>query len=269
MTKIKSGSVCIAGAGPGDHELITLKACKRLSEAEVIITDRLAADEIITHYANPKAKVIRVGKQGRNPASATQQQICELMVSHALKGARVLRLKGGDISVYAGLSDELEALIANGIPFELIPGISAVSAAAAFSAIPLTAKDVSSSFRILSIYNEQQLKAQDWKQLAQTTDTLVLYMSTHQLASIVKCLQQAGMRPDMPLAVIEQISTPLQRTRIFSVSTVSNTIENDPVQAPALIIIGPVAKLHHAFAWRPESITKASFFETLGQLSHA
>jgi uroporphyrin-III C-methyltransferase len=269
MSKAQPRSVCIAGAGPGDHELITLKACKRLSEAEVIITDRLVSEEIISLYANPKAIIIRAGKQGRNPASASQKQICELMVSHALKGANVFRLKGGDISVYAGLSDELDALKKNGIPFELIPGISAVSAAAAYAAIPLTAKDVSSSFRVLSIYNEQQLLAQNWKQLAQTKDTLVLYMSSHQLPAIVSCLQQAGMRADMPLAVIEQISTPLQRTSILSIGSVNNAILYDPVQAPALIIIGAVAKLHEAYAWLRESHARASFFQPLRHLNHA
>lgn len=149
--KIQKGKVIIAGAGPGDPELLTIKAFRYLQKADVVLTDRLVSDVIIDEYVNPKAEVLYVGKQCRRGASTPQATINDLMVNYALQGKSVVRLKGGDVSIFSNVLDELQTLSEYGISYEIIPGITAALGAAAYSGIPLTARNNSTAVRFFNL----------------------------------------------------------------------------------------------------------------------
>jgi len=146
------GKVIFAGAGPGDPELLTLKALRYLQQAEVVISDRLVSNVILDQYVNNNAIVLRSGKQSGKQESTPQSLINELMVDYALHGKLVVRLKGGDVSIFSNIMDELRALSAHGIRYEIVPGITAASGAAAYAGIPLTARDYSNAVRFLTYY---------------------------------------------------------------------------------------------------------------------
>src|SRR5688572_19263650 len=146
----KTGKVTLAGAGPGDAELITVKLMKRLKEADVIITDRLVNPLIIKEHARKDAEVVFTGKQGYNEASVSQEEINSLIVRHANEGKTVLRLKGGDLAIFSNVLDELQTLVTNEIEYELIPGITAASGASSYSGIPLTARGYSQAVQFLT-----------------------------------------------------------------------------------------------------------------------
>src|SRR6202171_2794120 len=169
--------VIFAGAGPGDPELITLKTVRHLREAEVIITDRVVSDAILEKYSNPKALILHAGKQRKREGSTPQHIINELLVDYALQGKKVLRLKGGDVSVFSNLLDELQALNRYHISYEIIPGITAACGAAAYAGIPLTARNHAQAVRFLTLHKNEIIQSSYWKELAQTNDTLVFYMS--------------------------------------------------------------------------------------------
>src|ERR1700761_5485042 len=204
------GKVILAGAGPGDPELLTLKTLRYLQKADVVIVDRLVSPEILAEYVRPDALVIPVGKQHNSDASTPQSDINQLLVTHALEGALVVRLKGGDVSIFSNVLDELETLPRHGIPYELVPGVTAALGAAAYAGIPLTARGYSTSVRLLTWYKQDILDEDYWKELARTEDTLVFYMSASPLKELVEKLIHQGMGKDKWLAVIEQATTPLQ-----------------------------------------------------------
>src|SRR5665647_1055512 len=149
---LKNGKLIFAGAGPGDPELITVKATRYLREADIVLTDRLVSDEILNTYVNSNSEIIYVGKQCRQGISTTQQTINELIVYYCLLGKLVVRLKGGDVSIFSNIMDELETVVANNIPYEIIPGITAALGAAASTGIPLTARGYATSVRFLTYY---------------------------------------------------------------------------------------------------------------------
>ena len=150
------GKVILAGAGCGDPELITLKAVKYLQQADVVLTDRLVSKEILKEHVNKNAEIIYVGKQCRRGFSTPQKSINELLVQFALEGKLVLRLKGGDVSVFSNILDELEVMFANDIRYEIIPGVSAAMGAAAYTGIPLTARGYSTAIRLLTFYKSDE-----------------------------------------------------------------------------------------------------------------
>src|SRR5450631_4251901 len=167
--------VIFAGAGPGDPELITLKTVRHVREAEVVITDRLVSDTILETYVNPGALVLHAGKQRGKEGSTPQHIINELLVEYALQGKKVLRLKGGDVSIFSNLLDELLALKKYGISYEIIPGITAACGAAASAGIPLTARNHAQAVRFLPIHHSEIIPVSYWNELARTEDTLVFY----------------------------------------------------------------------------------------------
>src|SRR5215831_13335182 len=175
------GKVVIAGAGPGDADLITVKLQKRLAEADVIITDRLVNPAIIEENAKENAEIILTGKKGYHDGSISQEEINQLIIRHALAGKKVLRLKGGDVAIFSNVLDELRCLKINQIEFEIIPGITAASGASSFTGIPLTARGFSRGVRILTLNQCSNYSAESWKEFASTTDTLVFYMATKHL----------------------------------------------------------------------------------------
>jgi uroporphyrin-III C-methyltransferase len=245
--------VIFAGAGPGDPELITLKTVRHLRDAEVVITDRLVSEEILESYVNPRALILHAGKQRRREGSTPQHIINELLVEYALQGKKVLRLKGGDVSVFSNLLDELQALNKYGISYEIIPGITAACGAAAYAGIPLTARNHAQAVRLLTLHKNEIIQPAYWKELAQTEDTLVFYMSGDTTDELVKQLLDHQISPDKYIAVIEQATTPFQKVFSTSVQRFEKEFGNRRYMSPTLIIVGKVAGLHEEFRWKAEN----------------
>jgi uroporphyrin-III C-methyltransferase len=255
------GKVILAGAGPGDPELVTLKTLRYLQEADVVLADRLVSAEILNCYVNPRAEIIYVGKQCRKGSSTPQSTINELMVEHASANKLVVRLKGGDVSIFSNILDELETLVSNHIAYEIIPGVTAALGAAAYTGIPLTARGYSTAVRFVTYYRSDVVTNEYWKELANTNDTLVFYMSAETLGSVVRNLLAHGISADKKLAVIGQATTPEQHVITCALADYS---ENEYI-SPTIAIIGRVVSLNEQFAWiankeQPREYFKASRF---------
>lgn len=260
--------VIITGAGPGDPDLITVKAVHHLQKAEVVLTDRLVSDEILKRYVSPEAKVIYVGKQCRKGNSTPQEEINELIVEYAKLGKYVVRLKGGDVSIFSNVLDEYETLIANEIPYEVVPGVTAASGAAAYAGIPLTARGYSTAVRILTYYKSEIVSDEYWEDLATTTDTLVFYMSAETLDKAVNKLIRFGIGKDKHIAVIEQATTPLQNIYTSNVYDYFNKISGQSFVSPSLVIIGKVAALHEQYSWLSNSGSKEYYFKPVAPMAN-
>ncbi len=245
--------VIFAGAGPGDPELVTLKTIRHLKEAEVVITDRLVSDFILETYVNPRALVLHAGKQRKREGSTPQHIINELLVEYALQGRKVLRLKGGDVSVFSNLLDELQALNKYHIPYEIVPGITAACGAAAYAGIPLTARNHAQSVRFLTLHKNEVIQSTYWKELAKTDDTLVFYMSGETADELVKQLLDHGIAQNRFIAVIEQATTPQQKVFSCRIHTYEHEFGSRIYVSPTLIIVGKVAGLHSELKWRGET----------------
>jgi uroporphyrin-III C-methyltransferase len=254
--------VIFAGAGPGDPELITLKTVRHLREAEVIITDRLVSDDILARYADPRALILHAGKQRKRDGSTPQHIINELLVEYALQGKKVLRLKGGDVSIFSNLLDELQALNKYDIPYEIVPGITAACGAAAYAGIPLTARNHAQALRFLTLHKNEIIQPAYWKELAQTEDTLVFYMSGETTGELVRQLLIHEIDPETCIAVIEQATTPFQRVYSTRIHNYVQEFGNRQYISPTLIIVGKVAGLHEELRWLPENTkTGESYFK--------
>ena len=257
------GKVIIAGAGPGDPELITVKAARHLREADVVLTDRLVSDEILIRYAHPYARIIHVGKQCRRSVSTSQETINDLIVHYALSGKLVVRLKGGDVSIFSNIMNELEALVSNNIPYEIIPGVTASSGAAAYAGIPLTARNYATSVRFLTYYKSDIVTDEYWKELAETNDTLVFYMSSENLSKVVEKLTSNNIDKNKLLAIIEQATTLFQKVHITDLYEFENKFKGQSFISPSLIIIGKVVALHERFAWLINSTGNEYYFKPM------
>ncbi len=256
----QKGHVALVGAGPGDPELLTLKALRLLQRAEVVLADRLVGPEILKELTNPKAEIIAVGKQCRRGASTPQRTINELLVEYALEGKRVVRLKGGDVSIFSNILDELEVLSANGISYEIVPGVTAALGAAAYSGIPLTARGHSTAVRFLTFYKNDVVTDAYWAELAQTSDTLVFYMSSETLPQVVAKLKANGAPQTRELAIVEQATTPLQQVHTSTLEHYEAQLAGLQLKSPSLVIIGNVVGLHKQFAWRPNGNGAEDYF---------
>jgi uroporphyrin-III C-methyltransferase len=257
---MKKGKVILAGAGPGDPQLITVKAARCLQEADVIITDRLVSQELLEMYANPAAEILFAGKEGNASNSTPQSTINELLVSCYAADKLVVRLKGGDVAFFSNVLDELNTLEQHAIPFEIIPGITAASGASAYGGIPLTARGYSRSVRFLTYYQDEVWSEGKWSELAQTEDTLVLYMSACKLRQFAENLIIHGSTLDKPIAVIEQATTPFQK--VHSQTLIEATSIQRKYVSPSLVIVGGVVALHERFKWL-ESPDTGRYFATV------
>ena len=261
--KLINGKLVIAGAGPGDPELLTVKSARHLQQADVVLTDRLVSDEILTRYVNPNAEIIHVGKQCRRGISTPQQTINELIVYHCLLGKLVVRLKGGDVSIFSNILDELETVVSNNIPYEIIPGVTAALGAAATAGIPLTARGYATSVRFLTYYKSDIVTDAYWKELANTEDTLVFYMSSETLDEVVEKLTANNIHEDKLLAVVEQATTPLQNVHVSNLYNYKNNLKGQKYISPSLVIIGKVVSLHEQFAWLNNSNSSEYYFKPM------
>jgi uroporphyrin-III C-methyltransferase/precorrin-2 dehydrogenase/sirohydrochlorin ferrochelatase/uroporphyrin-III C-methyltransferase len=256
----QKGKVILVGAGSGDPELITVKGMRYLQAADVILTDRLVSPEIIHDYASPKAKVIYVGKQCRRGQSTPQATINELLVLYAQDNKLVVRLKGGDVSIFSNILDELETLVQHQIPYEIVPGVTAALGAAAYAGIPLTARNHATAVRFLTAYKSDVVSNAYWKELAQTDDTLVFYMSSETLGNVVNQLLDNNSDRNKPLAVVEQATTPYQKVYACTLESYAATWGNKQFFSPALVIIGKVVSLHEQFKWLPAHPEQVEYF---------
>ncbi|HEX6832127.1 MAG TPA: uroporphyrinogen-III C-methyltransferase, partial [Rudaea sp.] len=235
------------GAGPGDPGLLTLRALRALNEADVILHDRLVAAEIL-ELARRDALRIEVGKEAGHHR-VTQDQIHALMLEHARAGRRVVRLKGGDPFVFGRGGEELEFLRAHGIAYEVVPGITAAVACAAYAGVPLTHRDHSQSVHLVTAHCKASLDTLDWRALAAERQTLAIYMGVAQLAQLRDRLIAHGRAASTPFALIENGSRPEQRVITGTLGELAEKQRQSGVQSPALLILGEVAALATQLAW--------------------
>jgi len=261
------GKVILAAAGPGDPELITVKAVRYLQQAEVVLADRLVSNDILKEYVHPAAEIIYVGKQCRRGNSTPQETINELIRENALQGKLVVRLKGGDVSVFSNILDELQVLKENNIPYEIIPGVTSALGAAAYAGIPLTARGYATAVRFLTYYKSDIVSDAYWKDLAATTDTLVFYMSAETTGGIVDKLIKYGVREDTFIAVIEQATTPLQQVHVANIYDFEK-LKGQEFLSPSLVIVGRVAALHQQFGWIANSTDRSYYFKPVASIQN-
>ncbi|MGS0997264.1 siroheme synthase CysG [Rhodanobacter sp. UC4451_H18] len=242
-----TGSVVLVGAGPGDPGLLTLRALRALNEADVILHDRLVGAGVLA-LARRDAERIEVGKQaGRH--HTTQEAIHALLLEHARAGKRVVRLKGGDPFVFGRGGEELEFLHAHAIPFEVVPGITAAVACAAYSGVPLTHRERAQSVRFVTAHCRHSHDTVDWPALAQERQTLAIYMGVNELATLQARLVEHGRAASTPFALIENGSLPNQRVVCGVLGNLAERAAAHAVSSPALLILGEVAALAPSLAW--------------------
>lgn len=263
MENSKNCIVTIAGAGSGDVELITLKLYNRLQNAEVIMVDRLVNPEIITLYANPNATLVYTYKAGYNKDSISQEEMNDLLVLYAKQHKKVLRLKGGDISIFSNILAELETLVNNNITFELIPGITAASAASAYTGIPLTARGYTKSIRFLCNEDIELYDHAYLTEIAHTKDSLVLYMGVKNLYKLIIKILQIYPNLKKQIAIIEQASTIYQQVHIFCISEKKEPLFFEKVITPAIIFMGDVVGLYPTFNWFNKNNIAGTVFPTI------
>jgi uroporphyrin-III C-methyltransferase/precorrin-2 dehydrogenase/sirohydrochlorin ferrochelatase len=241
------GSVTLVGAGPGDPGLLTLRALRVLNEADVILHDHLVSNEILD-LARRDAQRIEVGKQA-GKHSVSQEQIHAMLLLHARAGRRVVRLKGGDPLVFGRGGEEMEFLRAHAIAYEIVPGITAAIACAAYSGVPLTHRDHAQSVRFVTAHTRESLGKVEWRSLAAPRQTLAVYMGMAELESIRHRLLAAGKPALTPVAVVENGTRSEQRVIVTTLRDLDGLAERHALQSPAMLIIGEVAALAEQLAW--------------------
>lgn len=241
------GRVVLVGAGPGDPGLLTMRGLRALNQADVVLHDRLVSAEVLA-LARRDAERIEVAKEA-GTHHTTQQRIHELLVEHARKGKMVVRLKGGDPFVFGRGGEELEALRAEGIPYEVVPGITAALACAAYAGIPLTHRDHAQSVRLVTAHCRNSIDTLDWAALAQERQTLAVYMGVQGLDILRERLIAHGRSPATPFALIENGSRPDQRVVLGTLSNLPERAIAENVRSPALLILGEVAALAKPLHW--------------------
>ena len=242
-----AGDVTLVGAGPGDPELLTLKALRALQDADVILHDRLVPETLLDLSRRDAAR-ISVGKAAGSIGSS-QQEINALLIEHALQGKRVVRLKGGDPFIFGRGGEELEALSQANIPFSVIPGVTAASGCAAYAGIPLTHRDHAHSVTFVTGHVDKDGREPDWRALGQAGMTAVFYMGLARLEHIAARLIEHGASPNLPAAIIAQGTLQDQRVIKGTLSTLPGLTRHSSVQSPALLLVGEVVSLHDSLAW--------------------
>jgi uroporphyrinogen III methyltransferase / synthase len=242
-------TVYLVGAGPGDPGLVTARALELIAAADVVVYDRLIPPGVL-EQARADAELIYVGKEGGGE-SASQDEIDRLLVHYGAAGRTVVRLKGGDPFVFGRGGEEAEALAARGIPFAVVPGVTAGVAAPAYAGIPVTHRSQASAVAFLTGHEDPSKpdSALDWKALARFPGTLVIYMGVRRLATIAARLLAEGRPADEPAAVIERGTEARQRVATASLASIAEVAADQGLRAPAVTVIGPVAALHERLEW--------------------
>jgi uroporphyrin-III C-methyltransferase/precorrin-2 dehydrogenase/sirohydrochlorin ferrochelatase len=241
------GEVYLVGGGPGDPDLLTFKALRLMQQADVILYDRLVS-EAVMELVRRDAELIYVGKE-RDNHSVPQDGINQLLVDLAKQGRRVCRLKGGDPFIFGRGGEEIETLAENGIPFQVVPGITAASGCSTYSGIPLTHRDYSQSCRFVTGHLKDGSMNLPWDELAVEQQTIVFYMALKGAQYLSDKLIEHKMRPDMPVALIEKGTTPEHKVWTTTLKELPNVVATQPIKAPTLIIVGEVVKLREKLNW--------------------
>lgn len=243
------GKVYICGAGPGDRNLLTIKACKLLSECDVILYDRLVNKGIL-NMASSQSEKVYVGRESGDPT--TNQMITnELMLKYANDGKKILRLKGGDPFIFGRGGEEAEFLASKNIKYEIVPGISSLNGAAVYSGIPLTHRDYSSSVVILTGHEsiEKKKSSIKWNSITKAADTIVIFMGLEQLNDITRKLIGAGLTRNAKIAVIENATSNKQKIVIGNLDNIEKKVKQKKVHSPAIIIVGKVVGIQNKINW--------------------
>jgi uroporphyrin-III C-methyltransferase/precorrin-2 dehydrogenase/sirohydrochlorin ferrochelatase/uroporphyrin-III C-methyltransferase len=242
------GRVALVGAGPGDPELLTVKALRLIGEAEVVVFDRLVSPEVLA-LIPPGTSRVYAGKAMGDHA-LVQDEINELLVGLARSGRRVVRLKGGDPLVFGRGSEEALHLARQGIPFEVVPGISSASGCATYAGIPLTHRGLATGVQFVTGHaRDGRPLDHDWKKLADPATTLVFYMGLTSLPVIARELMAAGLPAETPAAAIENGTTQRQRRVLGTLATLPSAVGEARLKAPTLIVIGRVVALANMLDW--------------------
>jgi uroporphyrin-III C-methyltransferase/precorrin-2 dehydrogenase/sirohydrochlorin ferrochelatase len=243
----RGGQVTLVGAGPGDPELLTIKALRALQDADVILHDRLVSEEILD-LARRDAARICVGKSAGD-SSITQQDINAMLVRHAADGKRVVRLKGGDPFVFGRGGEELEALASAHIDFSVVPGITAACGVAAYAGIPLTHREYAHGVTFVTGHAGRDGREPDWRSLASTGTTAVFYMGLARLEHIVARLLEHGAPATRPAAIVSQGTLPQQRVVAATLGTIAEAVSRAGLASPALLVVGEVVALRSKLQW--------------------
>ena len=244
--KALPGKVTLIGAGVGDPDLITVRGLRALMQAEVVLHDRLI-DPRLLDQAAPTARLVDVGK--RPGQSASQTWIQRLMVAEARQGFQVVRLKSGDPFIFGRGGEEIETLMAQGIHFQVVPGITAASGCASYAGIPLTHRDHAQSCVFVTGHLKDDVVNLNWTQLALPSQTVVIYMGLVGLEQICSSLIAHGSPKELPIALVQQGTTDNQKVITGTLETLPVLVSNQAIKAPTIIIIGTVVSLHSRLKW--------------------
>ena len=260
----KTGEVYLVGAGPGDPELLTFKALRLMQQADVVFYDNLVSPEVLD-LCRRDADLIYVGKR-RDHHTVPQDDINALLVKHAKLGRRVVRLKGGDPFIFGRGGEELEELKAHGIPFQVVPGITAASACSTYAGIPLTHRGYAQSVKFVTGQLKNRQQALDYKELIQPNQTVVFYMGLHTLPQLSAGLMAHGRAPDTPVAIVSRGTAVDQKVLIGTLADIAAKQEQAQLPAPALIIVGNVVRLYEKLAWFGETAPSDNITHALGMV---
>jgi uroporphyrin-III C-methyltransferase/precorrin-2 dehydrogenase/sirohydrochlorin ferrochelatase/uroporphyrin-III C-methyltransferase len=242
-----AGEVFLVGAGPGDPDLLTVKALRLLGKADVVLHDRLVSEPIM-NLINEHAEVIHVGK-ARSNHSVPQERINEMLVEYARAGNCVVRLKGADPFIFGRGGEEIEMLAEQRVRFQVVPGITAASGCSSYAGIPLTHRDYAQSVRFITGHLQNNTANLPWQDFVQNRQTLVFYMGLIGLPIIADQLVAHGMSGDMPVALVSRGTTPEQAVVTGTLETIAANVEDSGVRAPTVIIVGEVVQLRSRLKW--------------------
>lgn len=244
---MKKGKVYIIGAGPGDFELLTLKAKRIIENADCIIYDRLISNDIL-RLSKEDAELIYLGKENTE-GGLIQDKINQTLIKKSLEGKNVARVKGGDPFVFGRGGEEIETLVKNNIDFQVVPGVTSSIAIPAYAGIPVTHRGVARSFHVFTGHTMENGKWHNFKNIAKLEGTLVFLMGIKNLDLIVKDLLKYGKYSKTPVAIIEKGASKNQRTTIGNLENISELVKKNKITSPAITVIGEVVNLSETFKW--------------------